>query len=201
MSWQRLETNVTIAGITSADTARLYGTYGPVDGAANKERQAILPSAARRDEDRVEISAQGLLTAQVVAALATFDANPQAFREQSAAFQKELGNRFRAAGVDTSRPIDLTADAEGQVRVANGHPEKDRIEALFAEDPELSNQFRLLSASASLLKAIENHGEFTKAYQQDPKAAIAHSGHLFSGEKHDIHFQFGENKWADSKPR
>lgn len=175
---------MSVTNITSAETAWQRGVPGPAQGAMadqgqDRSRQATTPATGRQIGDRVALSAAGRVAAPLLASLESFDSSPQAFQENSAAFQAELGKRFRAAGLDDTRPLDLTVDAEGAVRVANDHPDKDRIEALFAGDPDLSNQFRHLSASASLQKAIEEHVAFAEAYDKDPQTAIARYAYLF----------------------
>jgi hypothetical protein len=105
------------------------------------------------------------------------------FREKAADFQSEVRNRLNAMGVDATQTLDLSTDRQGNVRVANDHPDKERIEAMFADDPELSNDFRQISATGSLINAAEAHIEFAADYAKDPKAAVAKHWHLFSGFK------------------
>ena len=117
----------------------------------------------------------------------------KSFEAASAAFNDRLGSLFRAAGIDTAQPIDLRSDSQGHVRVVNDHPDKEKIEALFADDPELANQFRGLSAMAALLKAAEEHAEFARAYEADPQAALRRFGHLFAGNRDDVTFRFSDD--------
>ena len=185
-----------IANVASAYAGSPYGGYGPANGAASQERQETGAPAGRTVQDSVAISAVGRLSAKALTAGISQDIDPRVFQARSAEFQGELGNRFRAAGIDTTRPIELTVDSTGQVRVANDHPDKAKIEALFAGDTELSNEFRRLSASYSLMKAVEAHLEFAKAYAKDPKAAVAQFSELFSGQKYDVQFRLAENEWV-----
>jgi hypothetical protein len=45
------------------------------------------------------------------------------------------------AGVDTTIEIDLRANSEGKIEVSNDHPDKDKIEAMFANDSKLQQDF------------------------------------------------------------
>ncbi len=54
-----------------------------------------------------------------------------------AAYEESLSVAFAKAGVDTSQEIDLAIDYQGNVYVKNDHPDKDKIEAVFKEQPEL----------------------------------------------------------------
>ena len=56
-------------------------------------------------------------------------------------YEKKLANAFAVAGIDTSQTISLTTDFEGKVIVKGDHPDKERIEAMFAEDKDLRNGF------------------------------------------------------------
>jgi hypothetical protein len=104
---------------------------------------------------------------------------------RTSALGKELLGRMRAAGVDTSRPIDLEPDTSGHVRVVNDHPDKAKIEAVFEADEKLANEFRLLSNTASLFRAAAEHLRFAEAHARDPAAAMVQFAHLFDGQKRD----------------
>lgn len=132
-----------------------------------------------------EIEADGVIT---------LDEMRGFFREKSADFQSELRNRLNAMGVDATKTLDLTSDREGKVRVVGDHPDKEKIEAMFAEDPELSNDFRQVSSTGSFIKACEAHVEFAADYAKDPKAAVAKHWHLFSGFKDEYVLRLGEGE-------
>lgn len=56
-------------------------------------------------------------------------------------YEKKLMQTFEAAGIDTTQQISLTTDYEGKVVVQGDHPDKQKIEAMFAEDKDLRNGF------------------------------------------------------------
>lgn len=177
--------------------------------------EAIQPQG-RHVRDRVEISDAARGAASLRDSLSSLVSTFENFQAKFAAFGDELGNKFRAAGIDTSVPVDLRVDADGRIGVSGSHPDKDKIEALFAEDPEFANRFRGISAASGLLKAAEDHVEFAAAYQQDPEAAIEQYSHLFSnGQQPEALFRFAgtdltasfadqsgaRSLWASSRPR
>jgi len=82
--------------------------------------------------------------------MATLAAQSQA---KVAALATELGNLFSQHGIDTSLEVVLQTDAQGQVVVANDHPDKARIEALLARDPALTARFTQLGAAVEALCA------------------------------------------------
>ena len=83
------------------------------------------------------------------AAAAQLFATPQ--EEQD--FATDLNNRLRAAGVDTSQPIQLQVQGDGSVVAKEGTPGKQQIDAVFAADPALANEYRKI-ANTEETKAI-----------------------------------------------
>ena len=154
--------------------------------------QIVEKNLSQNQQDEVNISSGGRLLNSLPSLFSeeieadgaiTLDEMRGFFREKAADFQSEVRNRLNAMGIDATQTLDLTTDSEGKVRVANDHPDKDKIEAMFAEDPELAGDFRQVSATGSLIKACEAHVEFAADYAKDPKAAVAKHWHLFSGLK------------------
>lgn len=190
---------MSIANIASANAAGLYKSHGGTERSTGVNPQKTGVSAGRRVEDSVEISGAGLLSSEALSILTPIEINPHALRAKSAAFNAELGKRFQAAGIDTDKPIELITNNQGQVRLANDHPDKAKIEALFDNDSELSNQYRHLSAASSLHKAVEEHMAFAKDYEQDPIAAVARHAHLFSGGKLSATYRYGDDEWDISR--
>ncbi len=102
---------------------------------------------------------------------------------------KELNDNintlFLQNGIKTNPAVELTSDHEGKIRVNNDHPQKDKIEKLFEDNPELANDFRGVSALSSMVKASEEYLEFAAAYDRNPQEAITRFGHMFdqTGDK------------------
>jgi hypothetical protein len=60
----------------------------------------------------------------------------------------DLRERFRAAGVDLSEPIQLKEDGHGGVVVNGDHPDRSLIEDIFAGDSKLTDDFQQVAAAA-----------------------------------------------------
>ncbi len=79
-------------------------------------------------------------------------------------FAALVRERLSAAGVQTSIRFELTADADGKLRVAGEHPKKQRIEQALAGDDELAAAFAQLAASHHLDGVYLRHAEFAQQY-------------------------------------
>lgn len=193
-----------ICAATAGSAARAATAFvGPQKGVTATPAATRESQESRGVEDSVEISPTGSLASRLLCgADSLHGVKPRAdgavhledleshLEEISAGLQTTLGNRFRAAGVDTSRSLDLDVDAAGAVRVTNDHPDKDKIEAMFADDQALADQFREVLALQQLVSAGQQHVAFAKAYAQDPEAAVAQYGVGSRGIEMDIGFRF-----------
>lgn len=122
------------------------------------------------------------------------------YDQNLAGLESRLTFAFAKAGIDTSVAFPLQTDAEGRVRVAGDHPQKAAIEQLFADDPNLRNDFVEVNAQADFLRAADEATAFQRAYAEDPEAALERFAHLFdpdrrprfqltvSGDKFDVGF-------------
>ena len=72
---------------------------------------------------------------------------------------------------------------DGAVEVVGDHPQRVAIEGLFAGDPQLSQDFRSLTAISQLLQAADKQREFAEVYAQNPWLAVARFPGLFSGSR------------------
>ena len=158
---------------------------------------------SQTQEDQVSISSGGRLLSNLpplfseeieADGVISLDEMRNFFQEKAADFQSEVSERLTAMGIDATQTLDLTTDSEGNVVVANDHPDKEKIEAMFADDPELSNDFRQISSTGSLIKACEAHVEFAADYAEDPEAAVAKHWHLFSGLQQEYVLRLGEGE-------
>lgn len=112
----------------------------------------------------------------------TGDAIRRELREEQAIFQRQFSLALSRAGVDTKQPLDLQSDAYGNIVVAGSHPDKDKIEALFVNDPAMASRFQKIGSFSRLLKAGEEAVEFQAAYRRDPEKAVAQYRYLFDPE-------------------
>ncbi len=76
------------------------------------------------------------------------------------AFEQSFSDELAKAGVDTSIPIKLNITGEGEVKVSNGHPDKEKIEALFKENPDLQQGFVKTETYGTLQKLYQLHQQW-----------------------------------------
>jgi len=88
-------------------------------------------------------------------------ASPEEKRE----YARNLTQRLKAAGIDTSKPIALTTTSTGAVVAQDGTADKDKIDALFASDPALSNEYRKISSTETLNALGTEYQPYAAAYQ------------------------------------
>lgn len=94
-------------------------------------------------------------------------------------FASKLNDLLNEEGVDRRSDAVLRTDGMGMVRVTNDHPDREKIEAIFQDNPDLANEFRGLSATADFLRAADESSKFQAAYAKDPQAAVARYSYLF----------------------
>lgn len=75
------------------------------------------------------------------------------------AFVDSLYGVASAEGIDFSEKLTMRLDENEQLAVLGEHPDKERIEALLAERPELSAAFKEISTQSELLKDVSNIGK------------------------------------------
>ncbi len=123
---------------------------------------------------------------------------PDDLREHYADQQQSLNSRIqsllKSSGIDVPPEIRLQVGGDGSVVVANDHPDRERIEELFRENPRLRNQFVQVASLGELLRAADEAVAFQKAYAADPQAAVTAFSHLFSGQERP---QFSLTVYAD----
>jgi hypothetical protein len=96
-------------------------------------------------------------------------------------FNRDLRSMLRENGIDTSLPIELVSEfGTGDTIVKNDHPDKEKIDQLFKENPELSNDFKRISSMLELAEIGEQTSKFHEAYSQNPQQAVAQYAYLFN---------------------
>ena len=108
-------------------------------------------------------------------------------------FEKLFTQELAKAGVDTSHPIKLANDGEGNVLVTNDHPDKEKIEAMFNDNPDLQQGFVKTEIYTTLQKIYELHQQWMEKIENGmdeeaagqwlvnaSKAAVANSEITFS---------------------
>lgn len=113
------------------------------------------------------------------------DAIKKELDEDIATFKKEINKYFKKNGIDTSQSINLECDAEGYLRVTNDHPDKEKIEEIFAGDFDLRNLCVKINGFTEMLETMPETTAFQKAYAANPRLAVAQFSYLFGGNNID----------------
>jgi hypothetical protein len=98
--------------------------------------------------------------------------------------ERRLQEVLADTGIARGLEVRLRVNPEdGAVEVVGDHPQRVAIEGLFAGDPQLSQDFRSLTAISQLLQAADMQREFAEEYEQNPWLAVARFPGLFSGSR------------------
>ena len=100
----------------------------------------------------------------------------ESLAEDTARFAADVRKKFSDARIQVPPNPILGSDFHGHVRVVNQHPDKDKIEQLFKDNPELQQQYAKISAFSSLFRASEHYTQFAAEYDRlknDPTAQRA----------------------------
>ena len=108
-------------------------------------------------------------------------------RQQAETLQSELATSIEAAlrnaGIDFEGELGLRiSPLDGSLEVVGDVPQAGEIEHVLGKDPKLAQEFRRLSALASLVAAADAHSEFADAYEQNPYSAVEQYSELFVEE-------------------
>ncbi len=79
-----------------------------------------------------------------------------------ALFEENFSRELDKAGVDTRIEIKLKVDFEGNIKVTNDHPDKERIEKIFSDNPDMQQEFM----KANMAKIFENMYVLHQQWQQ-----------------------------------
>lgn len=127
-------------------TVSSIGTTGFQLGATKTEAAPRVNPPARLELPPIELPTQSSLA------------------RDTESFAAGLATLFREAGISVPPGDVFGSDSNGQMHVANTHPDKTRIESLLNDAPGLQRQYAKLSAQSSLLRAAENHVAFAAEY-------------------------------------
>lgn len=158
-----------------------------------REPEQVHSQQREQSGDRVTLTPEGMIASfftgmgidYTPGQSITLDDFKGGLERTSAKLKDDVNTMFLENGISLSPPVELTTDWEGSVRVKGDHPEKEKIEQLFQDNSNLSNDFRGVSGLSSLVKAAEEHLEFAKEYEKDPYAAVAKYSHLFDALKRE----------------
>ncbi len=166
--------DATVKGVEKPATVEGVPTSGSGKD-DDKDRLDLSPGSLRGMLDKMDLfgvkpGADGSINIEDIRA---------SYAERFEQLAAKLNGLLKTAGIDRGCEAILRSDGQGKIRVANNHPQREKIEALFENNPELANEFRGLSATASFLRAADDHSRFAAAYAKDPTAAVQQFSHLF----------------------
>lgn len=84
--------------------------------------------------------------------------------DRTSDFNAKLSTYFAKAKIDGSKPAKLELGEDGRVHVMGSHPDKAKIEAMFAANPELTDDFAKIAGGAKALKEVELGDAVTVEY-------------------------------------
>ena len=127
------------------------------------ERQTALPGTVDQNNqiDNFELSpASGRLDA-LLEEISDRGANAlDALKERAGALQEDfldrLYTRLDEGGVDLTEKLTLRLSSEGRLITAGEHPQKDDINAMLAESPDLADTFMDITSHSELIRDIGN---------------------------------------------
>lgn len=137
--------------------------YTPVAFAQTRTSTQESVSIAKLELPRLDLPAIELPTRESLA-------------RDTASFAADVGKKFREAGIRVPPDPVLGNDFQGYVRVVNEHPNKDKIEQLFKDNPDLQQRYVRISSGSSLLRASEHYSQYANQHEQlknDPAALRA----------------------------
>lgn len=114
-------------------------------------------------------------------------------------FATDLTSRLKAAGVDTSQPIQFQVQSDGSVVAKSGTADKDKIDAVFAADPALANEYRKIGNTEETLAIAHDEVAYEKQAQGLDSAAQQALWQQYAGQIRGIEAQGGDLTLADAK--
>ncbi len=175
----------------------LLGSESDETSEAESSKSAANTPASSADEassaesDLVTLSENGFSLGGLAGSLVADKSVLDSLEEQTAAIEEQflsaLSEKLEEAGVDTSMAITLTRNADGTIEVANDHPDKETIEAIFEEEPVLTQAFDAIADQSELARKIkaERNVMFSRA-----GGFAAYSNCLDSGSSTEVDSYF-----------
>ncbi len=114
-------------------------------------------------------------------------------------FATELDNRLKAAGVDTSQPIQFQVQSDGSVVAKSGTADKQTIDAVLAADPALANEYRKIANTEETLAIVRREVAYQKQAQGLDSAAQSALWQSYAGQIGGIEAEGGDLTLTDAK--
>lgn len=93
-----------------------------------------------------------------------------ALNERAAGLQENfldgLYSKLDASGIDLQEKLTLRLNPQGELTAAGDHPQKERIDAMLADSPELADAFKDIASHSELARDIGNIRKTVSARSQ-----------------------------------
>ncbi|WP_415719346.1 hypothetical protein [Maridesulfovibrio sp.] len=167
-----------------------YGAH-QIDHTARNSYAARQQSRQPGTQDTVSLSSAGKLMSSFFSGLGidftsgksiSLDDLEKGLQEQKKELETDINSLFFNNGIKVPPEVKLTSDENGHVRVEGDHPQSEQIEKLFADNPDLENDFKKVSGLSSMVNAGHEHVDFANQYKKNPYAAVAQYGDRLFGK-------------------
>ncbi|MDQ7831251.1 MAG: hypothetical protein RDU30_05940 [Desulfovibrionaceae bacterium] len=154
---------------TYNDITRLMSLVGSSSDEAEKSEttknsHTTTASSTKTDSesssgDLVSLSANGYGVSGLLGTVTPNQSVLTSLEEKTTLLQQHflgaMNTKLEEAGIDAEIPITLKRNADGSIEVANDHPDKEAIEALFTEEPVLAEAFNAIADQSELARKIK----------------------------------------------
>ena len=97
-----------------------------------------------------------------------------------------IDDALEEAGISKDPSFEINYSSSGELYIDQNHPNKEAIEKILNDIPNIRDTYARMSSNASIFAAFERHQEFSKAYEIDPQSAVQKYSHLFNSESCDV---------------
>jgi hypothetical protein len=171
---QSYRSDLDVTGKHSTSSARCQSLAQKPANAALSEAADVLSLSAES-----QTAADALKSSLDLPPLEDLFVSEDKLQELKSSLQERIRNLLTAHGIDDSNPLDLQIAGDGHVVVSNDHPQKEQIEQLLRENPDIRDDFAKYSAQSSLFDAAQEAIAFQKEYARDPVGAVQRFSYLF----------------------
>ncbi|NMC48912.1 MAG: hypothetical protein GYA47_05705 [Desulfovibrio sp.] len=167
-------------------------------GASESDSSSSSTESSSAESDLVTLSENGFSLSGLSGSLVADKSVLDSLEEQTSAIEEQflsaLSEKLEEAGVDTETAITLTRNADGTIEVANDHPDKETIEALFEEEPVLAQAFNAIADQSELARKIKSERSvmFSRAGGFDAYAKCLNSDSSSDADSYFLSF-LGDN--------
>lgn len=149
------------------------GDNAYVDSSLTGERAAALPGLVDQSNrtDSFEISPMSGRLDTLLEEISDRGANAlDALQERASALQENFLDRLYtqmdARGIDLQDKVTLRLDNDGRLATSGEHPQKEQINAMLAQSPDLAETFKDIASHSELMRDIGNIRKTVSARSQ-----------------------------------